>query len=104
MTRRRNSLAKIRRSVIRCFTIQHPIQNQNFVPRPLIVCYTLADTLEDQGRYEGGVQTADAVDDCFGGGDGVEDFGVGRRAHFLAVGVYVPYAGDAGGEGCFGCF
>lgn len=58
----------------------------------------LADAAEDEGGDEGGVEGADAVDDGLGVAEGVEDAGVGGGPDLLAVGVYVPDAGDAGGE------
>lgn len=63
-----------------------------------------AHALQDEGGHDGGVEAADAVDEGFGAGDGLEGLGVGRGPHLLAVGVDVPEALDAGGQGRLGGF
>lgn len=52
----------------------------------------VADTAQDEGGRDGGVQAADAVDDGFGGVDGREHGWVGDGEHFLPVRVDVPDA------------
>lgn len=58
----------------------------------------LADAAEDEGGDEGSVEGADAVDDGLGVAEGFEDARVSGGPDLLAVGVYVPDAGDAGGQ------
>ena len=58
----------------------------------------LSHAAQDQRRDERRVEGADAVDDGLRITDGFEDAGIGRWSDFLAVGVDVPDAGDAGGE------
>lgn len=60
--------------------------------------YGLPHAAEDEGGNEGSVEGANAVDDSLGVAEGFEDAWVGRGPDLLAVGVYVPDAGDAGRE------
>ena len=95
---------KIRGREAARLAVEASVQDQDFVLLRAGTSDRGADALQDERRDDGRVEAADAVDDGFGDGDGVEDFGVGRGPHFLAVGVDVPEALDARGEGLLGAF
>lgn len=63
-----------------------------------------SDAFEDEGGDQRGIQRAYAVDDCLCVFESGDNRGVGREADFLAIGVDVPEALDAGGEVVFVCF
>lgn len=77
--------------------VQRAVEDQDLVPRGA-GDDGLADAAEDQGRDDGRVERADAVDDGLGVAEGFEDARVRWGPDLLAVGVDVPDAGDAGGE------
>lgn len=58
----------------------------------------LADATKNNGWDDGGVQGSNAIYDSLGVMEGFNDAGVSRGLDFLAVGIDVPDAGDAGGE------
>lgn len=62
----------------------------------------VADAAEDEAGDDGGVEAADAVDDCFRGADGSDSARVGGRSHFVAVGTDVPQSLDPARQGWAG--
>ena len=59
---------------------------------------SLSDAAEDQRWDERRVKGADTVDNGLRVADGFENAWIGWWTDFLAVAVYIPDAGDAGGE------
>jgi len=55
----------------------------------------VAHAAEDEAGYDGGVEAADAVDDCFRGADGSDGARVRGRSHLVAVGADVPQSLDS---------
>ena len=84
--------------------VEATVQDQYFKARAVGTSDCCADTLQYERWDDGGVKAADAVDQGFGGIDGLEDLGVRGRPHFLAVRVDVPEPLDARGERLFGRF
>ena len=84
--------------------VEATVQDQDFEARAVGASDRRADALQYERRDDGGVEAADAVDQGFGGMDGLEDLGVRRRPHLLAVRVDVPEALDARGERLLGGF
>ena len=56
--------------------VEATVQDQYFEARTLGTSDRCADALQYERRDDGGVQAADAVDQGFGGIDGLEDLGV----------------------------
>ena len=84
--------------------VEAAVQDQYFETRTVGTSDCRADTLQYERWDDGGVKAADAVDQGFGGIDGLEDLGVRRRPHFLAVRIDVPEPLDARGERLLGRF
>ena len=93
---------RVRRRRRARLAVERGVENQDLIS-DLRVCEGVADAFQDQGRYDGSVQRADAVDDRLCVGEGIEYCGVGREPDLLAVRVDVPEALDAGGEVFFVC-
>ena len=90
---------KVRRREAARFAIEAPVQDQDLEAGTAGASNCFAHTLQNEGRDDGRVQTANAVDQGFCNVDGFKHLWVRRRPHFLAVRVDVPKAFNARGEG-----